>query len=230
MWQIITSGRLPPAQIMAKDQALLTRYESGLVSPQLHLYEWEGECLTHGYFTHPGNHLNLEAVEALNLQVARRPTGGGILFHLTDLAFSVLIPAGHPGYSTNTLDNYAYINGKVARVIAAFTASRSLPELFQTTQCTACSSFCMANPTQYDLIVEGRKVGGAAQRRTKWGYLHQGSLSLAPPPAELLRQVLKDQTVVAAMQTNSYYLLKEGSLEEARQQLKELLIQEFVHG
>ena len=40
----------------------------------------------------------------------------------------------------------------------------------------------MAKPTPFDLVIEGKKVGGAAQRRTRKGLLHQGSLSVCPPP------------------------------------------------
>jgi lipoate-protein ligase A len=38
---------------------------------------------------------------------------------------------------------------------------------------------CFANPVRADVIVNGRKVAGAAQRRTRTGLLHQGSIQLA---------------------------------------------------
>jgi lipoate-protein ligase A len=38
------------------------------------------------------------------------------------------------------------------------------------------SSHCFANPVRADVIVNGRKVAGAAQRRTRAGLLHQGSI------------------------------------------------------
>lgn len=229
MWQFIDSGCLPPAEIMAKDQALL----NGLKDPLLHFYEWEGECLTYGYFIKPEDHLNLAAVKALNLAMARRPTGGGIIFHLTDLAFSVFIPAGHPGYSLNTLDNYAYINQKVAAAIALFTG-QTQPTLFhEGFSCeTSCpTTFCMAQPTRYDVVVNRKKVGGAAQRRTRAGYLHQGSISLALAPLPILEAVLKKE-IVQAMRDNTFTLLPEGykpaELTEARQQLRQLLKHAFT--
>jgi lipoate-protein ligase A len=40
-------------------------------------------------------------------------------------------------------------------------------------------SHCFANPVRADVIVNGRKVAGAAQRRTRAGLLHQGSIQLA---------------------------------------------------
>ena len=66
----------------------------------------------------------------------------------------------------------------------------------------------MAKPTQYDLMVEGKKVGGAAQRRTKNGFLHQATIALALPPISLLQAVVKNSAVIEAMQRGAYPLLK----------------------
>lgn len=229
-WQIIESGYLSPEAIMAKDADLLAQLD-----PQgpsiLHFYDWNAPCLTYGYFTDPVRHLNLNALQDHGLQKARRPTGGGIIFHLSDLAFSLLIPASHPRFSFNTLDNYVFINEKVAAAAAHFTSQSLQPQLLnQEPICLTkeCHAFCMAKPTQYDLMIHNKKVGGAAQRRTKQGLLHQGSLSLLPPPIDLLQKVLKNgELVLAAMHQYSYYLLDNQAISldliYARQKLRETL-------
>ena len=74
-------------------------------------------------FYRSGRHLDLKALEASGLHLARRPTGGGIIFHLTDFAFSVLIPANHPSFSQNTLENYALVNRPVAFAISEIAPS-----------------------------------------------------------------------------------------------------------
>jgi len=38
------------------------------------------------------------------------------------------------------------------------------------------SEVCFANPVRADIMLNGRKVAGAAQRRTRAGLLHQGSI------------------------------------------------------
>jgi lipoate-protein ligase A len=38
---------------------------------------------------------------------------------------------------------------------------------------------CFANPVRADLMIDDRKIAGAAQRRTRAGLLHQGSIQLA---------------------------------------------------
>ena len=93
----------------------------------------------------------------------------------------------------------------------------------------ASKSFCMAKPTKYDVMLDGKKVGGAAQRRTQHGYLHQGSIFLKPVPEEFLEQVLLPSTrVLEGMQQNSYPLLKEGeSIQAAKERIQNRLIEVF---
>jgi lipoate-protein ligase A len=38
---------------------------------------------------------------------------------------------------------------------------------------------CFANPVSADVMIDSRKIAGAAQRRTRAGLLHQGSIQLA---------------------------------------------------
>lgn len=229
-WEVIESGSLSPEAIMAKDVALLAQLDPHGPS-LLHFYEWNGPCVTYGYFTDPDRHLYLQALQQYGLQIARRPTGGGMIFHLFDFACSILLPAHHPHVSLNTLENYAFINQKVAAAMAQLTEQTQHPKLLQKEPiCLSqeCHAFCMAKPTQYDLILEGKKVGGAAQRRTKQGLLHQTSLSLLLPPLDLLRQFLKNgETIVEAMQQHSVALFSQecsaNDLQMTREKLKELL-------
>lgn len=208
-WALIESGRRPGAYLMQKDQSLLVSLTPSS-NPILHLYEWEGLNATYGYFIRPADFLHVEEVIKQGLLLSQRPTGGGILFHVNDLAFSVLIPAHHPAYSVNTLDNYAYVNNRVVRALQSLYGVNFKAQLYsQNDICKSpCASFCMAKPTQYDIMLEGKKIGGAAQRRTKQGFLHQGSLFLAPPPYELMKAILKDEgQIIEAMKAQSCSLL-----------------------
>ena len=223
LWDYVESGPLPADAIMERDARLLEKLDfTG--SPLLHIYEWASPCLTYGYFTDPHRHLHVDRLNPCGLHMARRPTGGGIIFHGTDFAFSVLLPASHPRFSLNTLDNYALINRKVAEAIFPFTASHGLPELLARDPLRApspCLPFCMAKPTRYDLIINGQKVGGAAQRRSKNGLLHQASLSLLLPAMETLQLVLKEpQPVLEAMQRFSRGLLPPSTNPQSLQKVR----------
>ena len=110
--QLIDSGKQTAAENMRLDEQLLEELDP-YGFPILRFYEFSAPAATYGYFLKPEEHLR----EGHGLDLARRPTGGGILFHLWDLTFSVLIPAHHEGYSTDVMQNYKYINDRVVEAI-----------------------------------------------------------------------------------------------------------------
>lgn len=232
-WKIIDSGLNHPAAHMEQDQSLLIDLEHHRV-PILHFYDFENESATYGYFIKPEKYLNLENVEKQGLSLARRPTGGGITFHLTDFAFSVLLPSTHPHFSLNTLSNYAFINGIVRNVVIQFLGSEKEIQLLASENNESvdeATHFCMAKPTKYDIILNGRKIAGAAQRLTKFGLLHQGTIALHLPDDEYLKKILKSDAVLNCMKKNSSLLLKNqdfSSIKEAKIKLKQLLVDAFI--
>ena len=226
MVKCIHSGCRTAEENMQMDRELLQQLEQVDQKKEaiLHLYEWKGASATYGHFVKPEDFLNLEGVKNNNINLARRPTGGGIIFHLTDFAFSILVPSSHSKFSINTMDNYSLINEIVIEVVEEFLVlNNKVVEkefLFKKEinllsisdepepQDLACARFCMAKPTRYDVMLKGKKVGGAAQRRTKSGFLHQGSICLSKLSENFLSEVLKeDSKVLQAMDLYSYPLL-----------------------
>ena len=231
-WTYLDTGKRSAAANMELDAALLMDLKDEK-DALLHLYDWEGDAATYGHFIDPTHFLNMEGTRRHKLDLAKRPTGGGIVFHNCDLAFSVLVPASSSWFSPNPLDNYAFVNSRVIWAIsqmidapAALLPEDPLPlDEF-------CRSFCMAKPTKYDVMIHGKKIGGAAQRKTRQGFLHQGSISIGFLPDVYLEEVLVGGTqVLEAMRQNSYTLLGSSwtaqALEEARAQLRSLLKKAF---
>ncbi len=232
-FEIINSGCLSVQEAMLKDEALLRqlRPDSAVI---LHLYIISKDGITHGYFNQPHLHLNIENLLRHGMQLARRPTGGGIIFHFTDFAFSLLIPGKHPVLSTQTLNNYAWINRWVAHVLTLFKNDLAYPICYaQDLQNHSDVGFCMAQPTVYDLLIAGKKVAGAAQRRTHNGLLHQGSISLTLPSPKIMKDILLNQEIFSAMQESSHCLLNDGAmgetLQSARIRLQQLLSSALNH-
>ncbi len=237
MWEIIDTGSASAARNMGIDAELLEKAES-LSAPILHFYRWERPSVTYGYFIDPAEHLDLEVMALGGIDLARRPTGGGIVFHLWDLAFSVIVPSSVPFFSENTLANYSFINRAVAQAVETYMGREKItlipddaPALDPT-----CSRFCMARPTKYDVVLHGRKIAGAAQRQKSQGFLHQGTISLKGPSisqlASLESWLLPGNRVLEAMQSYTFAFLPVDAsaeiLEEARRSIQELLYQSLV--
>lgn len=220
--EMMRTDPLTPQENMERDEALLHGLETD-PRPKIHFYNWLGTPATYGYFMDPSLYLK----KGSTLALGRRPTGGGMIFHHCDLAFAVLIPATHPGYSMNTLKNYAFINEAVLKAIHEFCGE---DPLFFEKECKKgeCSQFCMAKPTIYDVMIGGKKVGGGAQRRTKQGLLHQGTIALTLPTREFLLAHLKEgESLYHQMQENSLSLLAKDTtpaqFSEASSQLEKVL-------
>ncbi len=220
--KVIHDGVNSASWHMAKDQSLIDSLSS-LTAPLIRFYEWKAPTITHGYFINPEKYLKLDACKALGFDVAKRPTGGGILFHCNDFTFSVAIPKTHPQFSLNVLENYHFVNTKALQAVQELV---SLANLAEATPKTSYREFCMAEPTQYDLLVHGLKIGGSAQRMTRFGFVHQASIFLQTPPWELIEELLHDgKKIVQAMKATSASI---GIPIVQKKELQQSLIQQFL--
>jgi lipoate-protein ligase A len=229
MITVLDTGMRSAEENMRLDEKLLEQLDPE-GKPLLHFYDWEGRSATFGFFIRPEKHLRLAQAEKLGLSLARRPTGGGIVFHLWDLAFSFLMPSKQPFFSLSPLENYRFVNEAVLEAVREFFSLKETVDLTPSNFSAqeSCQNFCMARPTQYDVVYEGKKIAGAAQRRRKQGYLHQGTISLALPEIEFLREVLLDEReVVSAMADYTFAplgpLRDPARLKEMRQGIQKKL-------
>jgi lipoate-protein ligase A len=91
----------------------------------------------------------------------------------------MILPAQHHAASASSRVLYAAIHNAVRCTLAqgaeATLATEDAPKL---------SHACFANPVKADVLINGRKIAGAAQRRTRAGLLHQGSIQFDALPAE----------------------------------------------
>lgn len=227
---VLSEPNLPHVHMQHDGQALQAFSHEERKAPILHCYNWSVPSLTYGYFARPEALLHLEALQAGGWHAAKRPTGGGVIFHVSDFAFSLLIPNAYVS-TRNPYRNYAWINQLVLKAITPlFGLGGSVPVDLAKTPCQeeGCENiaigclrpaFCMAEISPFDLVIEGKKVGGAAQRHTRHGLLHQGSLYLTHPPFEAMQTLLQDgKRIVQAMRLNSRPLIEEVGVSEKKLQ------------
>lgn len=149
---------------MALDEALL-EFAGG---PLLRVYRWEGPAVTFGYSQSlAGIRRGFPA-----LPLVRRWTGGGIVEHGSDWTFALVVPADEPFVKLRPAETYRLIHEMISVVLgtSAISARLTGPE-----DCRP-GDACFAAPSLHDVTAGGRKVCGGAQRRTRRGLLHQGSI------------------------------------------------------
>jgi lipoate-protein ligase A len=164
------------AMNMAIDEALLET----TVVPTIRFYRWHSPALSFGYF---GKFSDV-AIYAAKRDLVRRWTGGGIVFHGDDLTYSIVIPASDPVFDESSIAIYERIHRALCGTLVktgqrAVVAGGVDPGGFSVAMRAAVSAGgynCFANPVRADVMMDGRKIAGAAQRRTRRGLLQQGSI------------------------------------------------------
>jgi len=181
------------AMNMAIDEALL---EQTTVA-SIRFYRWHVPALSFGYF----GEFNEVAIYERDRDLVRRWTGGGIVFHGDDLTYSIVIPASDSVFAESSMTIYEKIHRALADALGAGGRRAELASLaalcdrqnsrkgdlqiaqrrtgdrrFLESAIMDRSYNCFANPVRADVMLNGRKIAGAAQRRTRRGLLQQGSI------------------------------------------------------
>ncbi len=174
-WDFLHSPPAGAAWNMALDEALLhSAAKRG--RPLLRVYAWEKSSVSFGYFQ------KFPAPLAERHDVVRRPTGGGVVYHTQDTTYTVVVPPAHGLYAMKTADAYCALHKAVA---AAFESRPVLHEAML--QSPQGQYECFQKPVRGDVVLDGRKLAGGAQRRTKSGLLHQGSIAAKLSAGQLQR-------------------------------------------
>jgi lipoate-protein ligase A len=180
---------------MATDEALL---ESAAI-PAIRFYGWAAPALSFGYF---GKFDEAQKVGA-GRDLVRRWTGGGIVLHGADLTYSIVIPANDVMYAKPVMSIYTSIHAALrdtfiesghdaVLAVGGSDAGAAVSDRGYN-KAGGDNGACFANPVRADVMMNGKKIAGAAQRRTRAGLLQQGSIqyeNLAPDFAQRFARAL----------------------------------------
>jgi lipoate-protein ligase A len=187
---LLRSGSGDAAFNMALDEALLEL----AAQPVLRCYGWTQPAATFGYSQKFSALAQLTALRPL----IRRPTGGGLVLHDADWTYSAVFPAGHAWFELRAEGSYRRIHEVLRTAFAQLGVATELAECCQKTL----PGQCFIGHEKFDLLWRGKKIAGAAQRRTQTGLLIQGSVQ--PPPLGLARADFEGAFAAAAFATETF--------------------------
>lgn len=171
----------PGRENMAIDVALLNRGE-----PTVRLYGWQPACVSLGY-TQTEDEVNAPAIRERGFDLIERPTGGGAILHdESEVTYSVVLPTGFPGLPEDLFESYMFLADGI------LDALESLGVEAEYRKATGGKdAFCYLREAGVSIFVDGKKISGGAQRRTKDAVLQHGTLLVESDPA--LQAELFDQ-------------------------------------
>lgn len=178
--RLLDSGLGAPAWNMGLDEAML---RADPVVPTLRFYGWDPATLSLGYFQ-AVDRQTIARFREQGYGVVRRPTGGRAILHGDELTYAVIWPTGDPALPAETVAAYEVVHGALARALAGFGVECGLrgDAVLLSDTGDAAELRCFYRSSEFDLVREGRKLVGSAQRRTGRGFLMHGSIPGGPNP------------------------------------------------
>jgi len=180
IWRLIDAGLCCGRENMAIDEALFRCFDPAASRPVLRLYGWQPPALSLGRFQKAGDDLDLTRCRADNLTIVRRITGGGAIWHADELTYSLVCSPAQIPPAASVKDSFRVLTS----FLLGFYRTLGLQADYAIDLAPAGSRLgqrtplCFAGKESYDIMLQGRKIGGNAQRRSREIIFQHGSIPL----------------------------------------------------
>ncbi len=170
-WRFIALTENSAAMNMGIDQAILEGISAGTSPPTARFYRWNPSAVSIGRFQRLDQVVNLEKCNDLGVDVVRRITGGGAVYHdnAGEITYSVLAP--EKLLPKDITKSYQEICGWIVDSLKTL----GIDAAFQPIN---------------DIIVDGKKISGNAQTRRRGVVLQHGTILYDFKP-EIMFSVLR---------------------------------------
>lgn len=160
MWRLIELEARAGAENMAVDEAIAAGIAAGTSPPTIRFYTWKPGAVSIGYFQRLRDEVDLETAAAKGIDVVRRRTGGGAVYHDEhgEITYSLIAPESL--FSKDIRASYRDICGSIIAGLASLGIA---------------AEFRPIN----DVTVNGRKISGSAQTRRQGILTQHGTVLYA---------------------------------------------------
>jgi lipoyl(octanoyl) transferase len=177
-WRLLQTQPASGAWNMAVDESILENARKGQVLPTLRLYSWNPPCLSLGYAQTIGD-VDLDLLGSRGWDIVRRPTGGKAILHVDELTYSVTGPLSEPRLMGSVIESYRCLASALLNALHRMDVpAKAQSEVFAAPARGSNGPVCFEVPSNYEIVVKGKKLIGSAQARKKEGVLQHGSLPL----------------------------------------------------
>jgi lipoyl(octanoyl) transferase len=165
---------------MAADLCLLKRCAGGSGDVTIRLYSWNRPTVSIGCMQSPDTELDLAALNAAGAGWIRRITGGRAVLHSGDITYSVTFPKSLREMGGGIRETYNIISKCLTEGLSrasikceAHDSDGGLAGIGRQAKLP-----CFLAPNRDEIMVNGRKLVGSAQKRTADGVLQHGSIPI----------------------------------------------------
>lgn len=159
---------------METDLSLFKQFEEQAERSTLRIYSWKQKCISLGYSQKVEKEIDLIKAKLLGWDVVKRPTGGGIVFHNeAEVTYSLVAAIDDPQLPKGLVASYKKISEAVIESLKSIGVSAGLRI---TDYGLRTPTLCFSYPAEYEIVVDGHKIVGSAQKRGRKALLQQGSI------------------------------------------------------
>ena len=176
---------------MAADELLLDCFaRSG--RPVLRLYGWRPPAVSLGRYQRT-DCLDIEACQADGVDIVRRITGGGAIYHDAELTYAVVCAdSDGTGRPPAVAESYTRVNDIVIGMYRALGVDADYSKNIFAVAGAGTRPFCFSGNEEYDICAGGKKIGGNAQKRVRGAILQHGSIPRSLDRARIQRYFRAD--------------------------------------
>jgi len=227
VWRFIDTGFLDGATNMAQDEALLASFNPATSLPVFRLYGWNPPAFSIGKFQDAGQALYLDRCKEAGIQVVRRVTAGGIIYHAEEVTYSIVCAPQHIPEVRTVKESFKKLCGFLLLTYRklGFDPAFAVDSHFPGVKLGERTSLCFAGKEEYDIVIGGRKIGGNAQRRKKDIVFQHGSIPLRNCLTEALGFVRESARSASLVQGT--VSLEELNIEPQAGLVKDILADSF---
>lgn len=169
-WRIIYTSANDAFFNMALDEALLLSCQRESSPPVLRLYLWNPPAVSLGYSQSVRKAVDLKRCEERGIHVVRRITGGRAVLHEDEITYSVCASTDDfPQLGHTTLQTYQKISMAFLESLRILKIDgewvKPPPKITPPSPEPGPSRPCFASSSRYEIVVQGKKLIGSAQRR-----------------------------------------------------------------
>src|SRR3989338_5213048 len=166
--RFIDTGFRNAFENMAIDEAILHYCKI----PTLRIYGWKPAAISIGYNQGIEKEINLDYCEKNDISIVRRLSGGKAVFHDNEITYSFILPENSNLIPLEINESYKVIANALIialKKIGINAEMKKTPEKIAT-------PICFNSSNWYEILVNGRKISGSAQRRINGKVLQHGPI------------------------------------------------------
>ncbi len=154
-WRVLRYEKASAAYNMALDEAIAEAVAFRVAGPTIRFYGWDPAAVSIGRFQKLSEVVDMEGCNKLGVDVVRRSTGGGAVFHDQEMTYSVICPEDMMPADIN--EAYRKIGGWIVNALKLIGIEGTFEPI-------------------NDVLVNGKKISGSAQSRRQGIFVQHGTL------------------------------------------------------